>query len=256
MTKCEQCQKKVMFPFECTYCGKSFCAEHRLPENHNCSNLPRDSEFWYRKKKAMDGVTEKETEPELSFVKTKSTESKKKEQKVRARREAPRKILRSTKTVGAIIIGVIILGVFILSWSNFFAQLIMPNFVNTSQVETDVFKLINIERANRGLPTLSKDEALTTIALEWSKHLAEIGNLTHGDFESRIVKIGYSEYPCGEIIAMYGGWAPNLGREFVDMWLHSPEHYAIMMTASIGYMGVGVSKGSQGFFAVVDFCFS
>jgi len=27
-------------PFKCPYCGKYFCAEHRLPENHNCS------EYW------------------------------------------------------------------------------------------------------------------------------------------------------------------------------------------------------------------
>ena len=95
------------------------------------------------------------------------------------------------------------------------------------------------------MPTLLKDEALTTIALEWSKHLAETANLTHGDFEDRIAQIGYSEYQCGEIIAMYGGWTPTLGRKFVDMWLGSLGHYQIMMTALSGYMGVGVSKGSQ-----------
>jgi uncharacterized protein YkwD len=249
MTKCEQCQKEVMFPFECTYCGKSFCTEHRLPENHQCSNFPRESEFWYQKKKAMGGATGKEGE---SYFEKEDKQRK----KVRTRRETPRKILWNAKTVGAIIVGLILLGVFILSWSNFFAQLIMPHFVDTTQVETDIFKLINIERANRGLPTLLEDEALTTIALEWSKHLAEIGNLTHGDFESRVAQIGYSEYSCGEIIAMYGGWAPNLGKEFVDIWLHSIGHYEIMMTASNGYMGVGVSKGSQGFFAVVDFRFA
>ena len=248
MTKCEQCQKEAVFPFECAYCGKSFCAEHRLPESHQCSNLPRGSEFWYQKKKAIGGAGK---EGESYFEK-----EDKHGKKARARRETPRKILWSAKTVGAIIVGLILLGVFILSWSNFFAQLIMPHFVDTTQVEADIFKLINVERANRGLPTLLEDEALTTIALEWSKHLAEIGNLTHGDFESRVAQIGYSEYSCGEIIAMYGGWAPNLGREFVDMWLHSLGHYEIMMTASNGYMGVGVSKGSQGFFAVVDFRFT
>jgi len=26
-------------PYTCHYCGASFCAEHRLPENHNCSGL-------------------------------------------------------------------------------------------------------------------------------------------------------------------------------------------------------------------------
>jgi len=40
MAKCEQCGKDVLFPFECNYCGKTFCGEHRLPENHNCPNLP------------------------------------------------------------------------------------------------------------------------------------------------------------------------------------------------------------------------
>jgi uncharacterized protein YkwD len=55
---------------------------------------------------------------------------------------------------------------------------------------------------------------------------------------------------------MYGGWTPNLGREFADMWLRSSGHYAIMMTASSGYMGVRVSKGNQGFFAVVGFRFA
>ena len=83
-----------------------------------------------------------------------------------------------------------------------------------------------------------------------------IGDLTHEDFEDRISQIGYSEYHCGEIIAMYGGWSSNLGREFVDMWLGSIEHRKIMLTALNGYMGVGVSKISTTFYAVVDFRFS
>ena len=29
-----------MLPFKCPYCGKYFCIEHRLPENHNCPNSP------------------------------------------------------------------------------------------------------------------------------------------------------------------------------------------------------------------------
>lgn len=163
---------------------------------------------------------------------------------------------RNVKTIGIFVVSLIIVGVVILSWTSFFAQIIMPHFVDTTQVETNIFNLINKERASRGLPILSMDEALTTIAFEWSKHLAETGNLTHGDFETRIAQIGYSKYQCGEIIAMYDGWTPSLGRKFVDMWLDSPRHYQVMMTPSSGYMGVGVYKGTQGFFAVVDFRFT
>lgn len=40
MAKCEYCGKEVLYPFKCSFCGFYFCAEHRLPENHDCPNLP------------------------------------------------------------------------------------------------------------------------------------------------------------------------------------------------------------------------
>jgi Zn-dependent protease len=35
--KCEACGAEEAFPFKCAYCGKYFCGEHRLPENHACT---------------------------------------------------------------------------------------------------------------------------------------------------------------------------------------------------------------------------
>ena len=156
------------------------------------------------------------------------------------------------KTVGIFVIALIVLTIIIWSLPSFLA----PRHLDTADVDTSVFELINDERASRGLPVLLNDEALASIALEWSEHLTETGDLTHGDFDERIASIGYSWYHCGEIIAMYNGLTTSLGRQFVDMWLDSPGHYQIMMTPKSGYMGVGVSKGSQGFFAVVDFRFT
>ena len=37
--KCEKCGKEVALPFRCPYCGGYFCAEHRLPENHDCPRM-------------------------------------------------------------------------------------------------------------------------------------------------------------------------------------------------------------------------
>ncbi|MCX8193266.1 MAG: hypothetical protein N3G77_05600 [Nitrososphaeria archaeon] len=34
--KCSICGKEELLPFKCKYCGEYFCAEHRLPEKHNC----------------------------------------------------------------------------------------------------------------------------------------------------------------------------------------------------------------------------
>jgi uncharacterized protein YkwD len=41
MPACDLCGKEEMIPFTCAYCGGNYCAEHRLPENHNCTHLPK-----------------------------------------------------------------------------------------------------------------------------------------------------------------------------------------------------------------------
>ena len=39
MAKCNFCGKDVDLPFSCNYCGKKFCAEHRIPEKHDCEAI-------------------------------------------------------------------------------------------------------------------------------------------------------------------------------------------------------------------------
>ncbi|MEN2975442.1 MAG: AN1-type zinc finger domain-containing protein [Candidatus Caldarchaeales archaeon] len=34
--KCSICGREELLPFKCKYCGGYYCAEHRLPEKHNC----------------------------------------------------------------------------------------------------------------------------------------------------------------------------------------------------------------------------
>jgi membrane associated rhomboid family serine protease len=39
MAKCDVCGKGVDLPYNCGRCGGTYCAEHRLPENHSCTGL-------------------------------------------------------------------------------------------------------------------------------------------------------------------------------------------------------------------------
>ena len=41
MPECDQCGREEILPFTCAYCGGNYCAEHRLPENHNCAYRPK-----------------------------------------------------------------------------------------------------------------------------------------------------------------------------------------------------------------------
>lgn len=37
--KCSYCGREELLPFRCKFCKRAFCAEHRLPENHECEGL-------------------------------------------------------------------------------------------------------------------------------------------------------------------------------------------------------------------------
>ncbi len=37
--KCQKCGEETFLPFRCPYCGGYFCAEHRLPESHECPKI-------------------------------------------------------------------------------------------------------------------------------------------------------------------------------------------------------------------------
>ncbi len=39
--KCERCGAEVDLPFKCNYCEHYYCPDHRLPENHDCSETWR-----------------------------------------------------------------------------------------------------------------------------------------------------------------------------------------------------------------------
>lgn len=37
--RCQICGQQEIIPFQCPYCGNSYCANHRLPESHRCVNI-------------------------------------------------------------------------------------------------------------------------------------------------------------------------------------------------------------------------
>ena len=39
MSTCDECGRQENMPYQCRHCGGTFCAEHRLPENHGCPGL-------------------------------------------------------------------------------------------------------------------------------------------------------------------------------------------------------------------------
>lgn len=39
MAICQECEISVNLPFICSYCGRTYCSQHRLPETHRCVRI-------------------------------------------------------------------------------------------------------------------------------------------------------------------------------------------------------------------------
>jgi uncharacterized protein YkwD len=270
MPNCEYCGAEVELPFKCNFCGSLLCIDHRLPENHACIRQPPRKPLgsWDSKKTIERARRHKwsdmESEGEFHFKKKTrySYNSNRRQYKTgrRKKRVPVRKVVSAvTAIVGVLAIGLII-GFFLVGSGG-----LITSSISISQTKDEIFKGINEQRTNLGLPILGNDSALVSISNSWSNQLASMDTLTHGDFEGRIASIGYSYYSCGEIIGSFQSGSVNgipdtrsasdLAKEFVNMWLNSPPHREIMLTASNGYMGVGLSKSGSAFYGVVDFRF-
>ncbi|UCE96000.1 MAG: hypothetical protein JSV51_09960 [Candidatus Bathyarchaeota archaeon] len=55
--KCHQCGVETYMAFRCPYCDQYSCVEHRLPENHNCS------EYWRARAPRKESVKPLKSEP-------------------------------------------------------------------------------------------------------------------------------------------------------------------------------------------------
>lgn len=48
--RCLMCGAAETFPYKCSYCGQTFCGNHRLPEKHKCpsklNRITKDGEVY------------------------------------------------------------------------------------------------------------------------------------------------------------------------------------------------------------------
>ena len=100
------------------------------------------------------------------------------------------------------------------------------------------FTLLNELRGGASLAPLTRDPALDVLAREWSKHMAETGELTH------------SANPYGENIAFTSNaalTAAEAAAVFERLWSEDAAHSQNMMGAYVK-VGVGVWKSDRGWY--------
>lgn len=121
--------------------------------------------------------------------------------------------------------------------------------------ENQIASLINQERTNAGLPSLTLNAMLTAAAQAHSADMACSGRISHMGSDgssaySRILALGYSPSYSEEII--YGGGGPQAA---MTWWMNDQVHRDAILNPRSTEMGVGYAfyaSGSYGDYFVVE----
>jgi uncharacterized protein YkwD len=113
--------------------------------------------------------------------------------------------------------------------------------------ESEVVRLLNVERAKAGLVAVRVDSRLTSIARARSADMATKGYFSHVQPDGRsvfdfIAQRGITWYSAGEIIAWNtSATIADSATAARDGWMNSPGHRAIVMSSDFNYIGIGVA---------------
>ncbi len=119
--------------------------------------------------------------------------------------------------------------------------------VTTSSQESEVARLVNVERAKSGLPALKLNWQLSRVARYKSADMADKGYFAHnsptyGTPFQMMENFGLRFSAAGENIA-YGQRTPA---EVMRDWMNSPGHRNNIMSPSFTEIGVGLAKNKNG----------
>lgn len=123
----------------------------------------------------------------------------------------------------------------------------IPAQSSTTAAEDQVIKLVNQERAKRGLQQLSKNWQLSRVARYKSQDMATKNYFSHtsptyGSPFTMMQNFGIKFSAAGENIAM-GQQTPQA---VMNAWMNSPGHRSNILSPAYNQIGVGLAKNKAG----------
>lgn len=123
----------------------------------------------------------------------------------------------------------------------------IPNIDDVKALENEVIRLVNIERANRGLHQLSANWELSRVARYKSQDMINKNYFAHnsptyGSPFRMMEDFGIRFTAAGENIA-YGQRSPQ---EVMKSWMNSSGHRSNILSPTYNQIGVGVAKKANG----------
>jgi uncharacterized protein YkwD len=122
-----------------------------------------------------------------------------------------------------------------------FLAMVLPAPADASRASGLMVQKINQVRARHGLPALRTSPSLGRSSGRFARYL-----MAHDVFGHRArVSASRRFNTLGEALAMHSGRKPGV-RRTVRQWLNSAPHRRIVLTRSMRWFGVGMSRGRFG----------
>ena len=121
-----------------------------------------------------------------------------------------------------------------------------PAKASETTLQTEINRLINVQRTTHGCAALTTDAKLTTAARGHSAYMAQTGTFSHtgrsnSNFVARSKAAGYAK-PSAENIA----WGYRTANQVVDGWMKSPGHRTNILNCKSKTVGVGAVYSANG----------
>ncbi len=123
----------------------------------------------------------------------------------------------------------------------------IPNIDSVKALETEVIRLVNVERSKKGLQLLKQNWELSRVARYKSQDMINKNYFAHesptyGSPFRMMESFGIKYSAAAENIAK-GQKTPQ---EVMNSWMNSPGHRSNILSPSFTQIGVGAAKDSQG----------
>jgi hypothetical protein len=132
------------------------------------------------------------------------------------------------------------------AFTGFALQAAPAAHADTGADEALFLSLTNATRAAQGLQPLATDGQLTSIARDWSGHMAAAGGISHNPSLQSQVTAAWTE--LGENVGM----GPTVAM-IQDAFMNSVHHRENILNGDYNYVGIGVVNGGGTIYVTVDF---
>jgi uncharacterized protein YkwD len=114
-----------------------------------------------------------------------------------------------------------------------------------TSMQSSILTWLNRDRVARGLRPYRLDSRLAAVASDRAATMASTSILSHtvaGSLGSVLTNRGIQYWSLGEDIAWTTyAWGSSSASSLYSLWKHSSSHWALMMSSTYNYVGVGVA---------------